>query len=579
MKKIYLLLTIAALTFTSCSDAHMGDVNTDDSKAVFIEPSAELTTALLQTYGDFQMMDTYRCYITGFTQHLAGGWNVTNYAGCVYPENNMMSPIWNELYAVAIKNLVDGIANSADKPNTNAALRIHRVLLMSILTDTYGDVPCSEAGLGYISGISNPQYDKQEDIYNFFFDELAACVDQLGTGTDHINGDVTSLRGDVSAWKRYANSLRLRFAMRISDANYDKAKMEFQKALNADGGYITSASDDAYIVYTDSPFTLYDGARDLDFRVNALGEMLYGQDKTSPTLICSTFFNIMKDTGDPRLYRICRHYLNTKRADNKVDREWNLDVTDEVLAYLEEVGDTEHPDDPGAAWYNNWINAPANDKIPTLEKNVRIYPEAGFDGDNYPSRMMHTWLNIDFEMPDRPGALINYAEVEFLLAEAALMNWIDNRTAEEHFRAGIRASMKWLNDYYLSPALLIKDAEVDHFIDEQVAGMFAENPKEAINTQAWILHLMNPSEAWANMRRSDYPVILDRTKLPQYSGFSYGSDLSTPTRLQYPTDEENYNHSMYVDAIMRIGSINEDGEYVDDWHHRVWWDRYDYNVK
>ena len=136
------MLTVAAMMFTSCSDSYLQEVNTDDSKASFIEPSAQLTTALLQTYGDFSMMDTYRCYITGFTQHLAGGWNVTNFAGSVYADDSNMSPIWNELYGVGIKNIVDAIANSTDKPNTNAALRIQRVLLMSILTDTYGDLPC-----------------------------------------------------------------------------------------------------------------------------------------------------------------------------------------------------------------------------------------------------------------------------------------------------------------------------------------------------------------------------------------------------------------------------------------------------
>ena len=107
------MLTVAAMMFTSCSDSYLQEVNTDDSKASFIEPSAQLTTALLQTYGDFSMMDTYRCYITGFTQHLAGGWNVTNFAGSVYADDNNMSPIWNELYGVGIKNIVDAIAKIA----------------------------------------------------------------------------------------------------------------------------------------------------------------------------------------------------------------------------------------------------------------------------------------------------------------------------------------------------------------------------------------------------------------------------------------------------------------------------------
>ena len=240
------------LATTACSDSYMEEVNTDDSKASYIEPSAQLTTALLQTYGDFGLMDTYRSYITGFTQHFAGGWNVSNYAGAVHAQDDQMRLVWDQFYSVAIKNMVDAIANSEDKPNTNAALRIHRVYLMSVLTDIYGDIPCTEAGQGFVKGISNPKYETQEEIYNFFFDELAACVAQLGTGNDRIGGDVTSISGDVDAWKRYANSLRLRYAMRISDVNPTKAQAEFEKALAADGGYIQSAADDAYIIYITS---------------------------------------------------------------------------------------------------------------------------------------------------------------------------------------------------------------------------------------------------------------------------------------------------------------------------------------
>ena len=212
---------------TSCSDSYMEELNTDETKASSIAPSAQLTTALLQTYGDFGLMDTYRSYITGFTQHFAGGWNVTNYAGSVHAQDDQMRLVWDQLYNVAIKNTVDAIANSENLPNTNAALRIHRVFLMAVMTDIYGDLPCLDAGKGYTEGIANPKYDTQEEIYNFFFDELAACVAQLGTGTDRIGGDVTSLGGNPAAWKRYANTLRLRYAMRISDVNPAKAKEEF----------------------------------------------------------------------------------------------------------------------------------------------------------------------------------------------------------------------------------------------------------------------------------------------------------------------------------------------------------------
>ena len=142
------------MTLNSCSDSYLEDVNTDSTKTLTTDPNGQLTTTLLQTYGDFSMMDTYRSYITGFTQHFAGGWNVSRYAGSVHYEDDQARLVWDRLYTVAIKNLRDAINNSADRPNVNAALRIHRVYLMSVLTDIYGDVPCMSIAEGLDKDIS-----------------------------------------------------------------------------------------------------------------------------------------------------------------------------------------------------------------------------------------------------------------------------------------------------------------------------------------------------------------------------------------------------------------------------------------
>ena len=575
MQKIYktlvALLTIGVL-FSACSKEYMQDLNTDTSKVKSLDPNMQLTTALLQTYGDFSLMDTYRSYISGFTQHFAGGWNVTNYAGSVYAFDDQMRLLWDRYYSVSIKNLADAIAKSVDRPNLNAALRIHYVYLMSILTDTYGDIPCMDAGRGYLEGISTPKYDAQKDIYDFFFDELTACVAQLGTGSDRITGDVTSLKGDTEAWKSYANSLRLRYAMRISDILPAKAQEEFEAALAADGGYIDMAAEDAYVVYVDGPFTLYEGAAELDFRVNALGEILYGQDPTSPTFVSSTFYNMMKDNDDPRLNRICRHYINTKRSETKPDAEWNVDVTDEVLAYYERIGDSVHPCNPGAAWYNDWVNAPADNEIPTLEKLVAQDPTAGFNSNNFNARMLRPFLSIDFEQPYCPGFLISSAEVHFLLAEAAEKGWNVSGNVGEHFKAGVTDAMGIINKHYVAEGNVITADEITAYVDAVSDGLLL-NAKEAINTQAWLLHFMNPSEAWANLRRSDYPVILDRAKLNTFDGFIYDDpNLTTPVRLKYPVLESKYNTDNYNAAIQQLGG-------KDDWHERLWWDTADINVK
>ena len=560
-KKLYIMLLSALTlggTFTSCSDNHMESVNTDDTKSPTINPNAQLTTALLQTYGDFGLMDTYRSYITGFTQYFAGGWNVSFYAGAVNPDNDQMRLIWDQYYSVGIKNLVDAIHNSKDMPNTNAALRIHRVYLMSILTDTYGDIPCSEAGLGFIEGISNPKYDKQEDIYNWFFAELKDCVAQLGTGSDRISGDVTSLNGDTDLWKKYANSLILRFAMRISDVNPALAQQEFEGVLASESGYISNSNENAYVKYLDAPFTLYDGSRDLDFRANALSAILYGQDPTSPTFVCSTLYNMLKDNNDPRLLKICRNYINTTR--NETKPEGCFDVTDDMIAWENAGGTGVQANDPGAAWWDQWPTVPATSEIPTLQQLVNNYPDKGYDQSNYPARMTRPFLALAFEQPNCPGILITSAEVEFLLAEAATKGWAVQGDAESHYEAGIRAAMQLLNDCY-DIVGKISETDINDYI---AANPLGDNPKEQINKEAYILHLTNPAEAWANLRRSDYPVLQDRAKFGNFT-YTCVDGFKTPVRLKYPNLEAKYNSVNYKEAIERLGG-------TDDWHKRMWWD-------
>lgn len=568
MKKIYnyMVSAVTAVTllgFGACSDAYMEDVNTDDSKANAIDPNTQLTTALLQTYGDFSLMDTYRSYITGFTQYYAGGWNVSNYAGAVYPKDSEMSHVWNRYYTIGIKNLVDAIHRSEDMPNTNAALRVHRAYMMAVLSDIYGDIPCTEAGMSYIEGNANPKYDTQEEVYDFIFSELKACAEQLGTGTDVISGDVTSLGGDATAWKKYANTLRLRYAMRISDVAPEKARQEFESALHADGGIISSAGDDAYVKHIDAPFTLYDGANDLDFRANALGEMIYGQDPESPSFVCSTLFNYMKKMDDPRLYRVARCYIHTTRS--QTDTSGNFDVTDEVMDWGNRGGTGIVPCNVGDAWWNEWVNGPAAEEIPTLASLVKLYPDKGYDKNNYPARMLRPTVAVAFCNADCPGILITSAEVEFLLAEAASKGWNVPGDANSHYEAGIRASMQMLNSYY-DIVTKISDEEIDAYI---AANPLGDNPREAINTQAWILHLTNPSEGWANLRRSDYPALADRTLLPVRGDFPHEDpNMQTPVRLRYPLLEAKYNSVNYKEAVERMGGN-------DNWHTRVWWDTAD----
>lgn len=249
-----LILTAFTLLFTACSDEYMESMNTDPSKAATIDPNAQLTTAQLQTYGDLSMVEIYRNYLYAFNQQLMGCWNTTNYGGRHTVDNNEMGRIWTTFYTNAIKNLTDAQYRTTDNPdkvNINAAVRIYRVYLMSLITDIHGDVPYSEAGKGFLEEKFNPRYDTQEEIYNDFFTELKAAGNSLDASKDKITGDVI-YNGDVSKWKKLANSLRLRFAMRISNVAPQKAQQEFEAALQDEGGIFQSSDDDALIQYMEN---------------------------------------------------------------------------------------------------------------------------------------------------------------------------------------------------------------------------------------------------------------------------------------------------------------------------------------
>ena len=181
MKKILYIVALAAV-MSSCSDKIYQEINTDPAKAETMNPTLQLTYAELEIFGDMNYVDVHRLYVYAFTQQLMGCWNTTYYGGQQRVDDNEMSRPWNNLYAGAIRNLTDGLAHcngNADMANIEAALRIFRVYVISLLTDYYGDVPDSEAGLAYQTGNSKPRYDTQEEIYHRFFTELKTAVDMF----------------------------------------------------------------------------------------------------------------------------------------------------------------------------------------------------------------------------------------------------------------------------------------------------------------------------------------------------------------------------------------------------------------
>ncbi|MEF8804156.1 MULTISPECIES: SusD/RagB family nutrient-binding outer membrane lipoprotein [Bacteroides] len=551
-KYITIITMACALFFASCSDEYMENMNTDPSKAATIDPNAQLTTAQLQTYGDLSMMEIYRNYHYAFTQQLMGCWNTTNYGGRHTLDNNEMSRIWTSFYTQSLKNIIDAqyrTAEDAEKVNINSVLRIYRVYLMSIITDTYGDAPFSEAGLGFLEGKFNPKYDKQEDIYNAFFLELEDAVNKIDPTKDKVTGDLI-YAGDVTKWQQLANSLRLRFAMRISNVNPTKAQTEFENALAANGGVITDASSDALIKYMTIAFSFGQEAYS-DYRGNSLSQLLFGNDPANnPSYLCSTFFNQLYNSGDPRTFKISRCYydglMSATSPDNRVD------ITQEMI----EKGIDFSPRDPGAYSWEPWPTGYDSDICKELAVNNPSVTVTM-------AREVEPKLANNFLKSDNPGVVMTSAEVKFLMAEATVKDWnVGSVSAETLYKQGVRAAMDFLTDNYGCTATT--DAEFDAFIQDKGAFGHTDNQKlEAINTQAWILHFTNPAECWANVRRSGYPKL----KSPAEYGFGQyltgGTEI--PVRLCYPVLESSYNKENYHEAIERMGG-------TDNWHSLLWWD-------
>ena len=497
------------------------------------------------------MVDIYRNYLSAFNQQFMGCWNTTFHGGRHFIDNNIMGYGWTLGYTGAVANLVDAEYRTKDDPakvNINAALNIYRVYIMSVITDLYGDVPYSEAGKGYLESLFTPRYDEQKDIYDDFFKVLAAAVDQFDATKDELTSDVI-YDGDIQKWKKFANSLRLRFAMRISNVDPERARQEFEAALAADGGVFTSSADDALIHYMEISYS-FGSESYSDYRGNAYSKVLYGNDPANnPTYLCSTFFNQLYDTKDPRTFRIARCYydglMSTSSPDNRID------LTEEMI----EKGIEFQPCVPGAFSWEPWPTGYDSDILKEMaETNPSIVYSV--------SREVEPKLATTFLMSDNPGVVMTYSEVMFLMAEAALKGWsVGSMSVEEYYKTGVRAAMTFLSDNYDCEE--ITDEEFDEYYSNNPIGYTDEQKVRSINTQAWILHFLNPAECWANVRRSGYPVL----KSPAEYGFEQyltdGKDI--PVRFCYPILESSYNKQSYDEALQRMGG-------QDSWYTHVWWD-------
>jgi hypothetical protein len=155
-----------------------------------------------------------------------------------------------------------------DADNQIAAATILKTWAFQMITDTWGDVPYSEALKGAAN--SRPKYDSQRDVYLGMLSDLNTAIARIDESADGPSGDLI-YNGDMAVWKKFGNSLKMRIAMRMSDREPTLAGTAINEALAS--GIFESNGDNAMFQYlgSDPNWNLYYFNREVDAREDYAG--------------------------------------------------------------------------------------------------------------------------------------------------------------------------------------------------------------------------------------------------------------------------------------------------------------------
>lgn len=406
-----------------------------------------------------------------------------------YREDNINSN-WENSYSGELMDLkiVIDKAQDNDFPNLEAMGRILKARTFLRMTDLWGDIPYSEAFTG--TNIT-PAYDTQESIYMDLISELKLAVSLIDANAEDASliasGDII-YSGDLAQWKKFANSLLLRIYIHISGVDPTTAQTGIETIVT-DGNIFSSNDDDAQLNWlTDKAYW------------NPLYEWNFERTDfaTSKTLI-----DLLEGRSDPRLPIYAQD----------IDADIGGGTDGDETSYVGQInGDT------GSG--------------PQITTVSLIGEKPGYT-------------------TDQPQYMMTYAEVQFILAEAALKGWSVGGTAESYYNAGIEASMsKWG----------VTSADVTTYLSHLLVAYDDTKANEQIGTQKWLALYTQGIEAFTEVRRTGYPAVIESYELPAtvYPG------LGVPLRFPYPLSESSRNGANYDLATAGIHN--------DMYGKPLWWD-------
>jgi hypothetical protein len=377
-------LLVFALGAAAC-DKGLTELNIDPNNPPYVAAPAILPEA--------EQAAVNRALGSNFNLTMAGLWS-QSYAKIQYIDEDRyalrsttIDAHWAGFYGGPLEDFQKIVeqGDSLGRPNWTAIGTIMQQWTFQVVTDTWGDVPYSEALLGAEN--TRPKYDAQKDIYYGMMSKLAAASAMILTGGPHtcavgiancsFDAEDAIYGGDMAAWRKFSNSLRLRMAMRISNVDPTKAKAEFLAALAAPGGVFTSNADNAGLHYS--------GSVPSDNPIYAV----FHEGQRYDQVISKATVDSLIRLNDPRL---------------------------EVYADPAPNGCA------GGGVYCGWQNGSTTGPAPNFFALSPI--GAAFKED-----------------PTAESSMMQFAEVLFLRAEAAAKGWT-GESAAALYAAGIRASME-----------------------------------------------------------------------------------------------------------------------------------------
>ena len=262
-KKILNIVLAAAVTpFLCCCTDNFEEYNTNPYEPHSLNPpmlfATMITTGINVQQNDNQMIDQmvagpFSGYLT-----MANSWGGSNFNTFNQTESWNQIP-FNTPFEKFYSNYFKLETATGGKGHYWAMAKLLRVNTMLRVTDCYGPIPYSQVA----NGKTAVAYDSQEDVYKHMFEDLDYVIQMLGEFVDEVGG-LKPLEGydpvyngDYNKWMRFANSLKLRLAVRISNVSPELARTKAEEAVKSTRGLIDTNDNNAYVSVGAEPNPLW----------------------------------------------------------------------------------------------------------------------------------------------------------------------------------------------------------------------------------------------------------------------------------------------------------------------------------